>query len=280
MKAGLRRLPWRRRLFDVARGLRLPRAVTRHLPVEGPFRVEIGGGAGFRLRGHGHPGETDLFWRGLERHEERESLRCWLRLCRRSRVIVDVGASIGVYSFAASAANPEALVFGFEPLPSAFAIFAANCTENPGRVKAIHAAVGDRDGTADLYFGDDTDVPSLGRPEGRTRERVPIRSLRSFFREEGIDRVDLLKIDVETFEPAVLAGLGDLLHRSRPSMIVEVLSDDVGEELQRLCPEGYEFFHIDERLGPVRRPRVERVSHESRNYLFAPHGTGAAREDA
>jgi FkbM family methyltransferase len=243
--------------------------------VEGPFRVDVGGGAGFRLQGHGLPAETDLFWRGLEGHEERESLRCWVTLSRRAAVIVDVGAFIGLYALAASAANPGAVVFGFEPLASAFAIFAANCEENSGRVRAVRAAVGDRDGTADLFVGDASDVASLGRPEGRARERVPIRSLRAFLGDEGVDRVDLLKIDVETFEPAVVAGLGDLLHRSRPSIIVEVLRNDVGEALERLCP-GYAFFHIDESRGLVRKSRVERVSHASRNYLFCTESVAAS----
>jgi FkbM family methyltransferase len=278
LRAGLGLVPWRMPLFSVARALPLPRAVTRRLPIEGPFRVAVDGSAGFRLLGHGLSAESDLFWRGLEGHEERESLRLWVRLARRARVIVDVGAHIGLYAFAASAVNPGALVFGFEPLPSAFAIFEANCTANDGRVRPVRAAVGNRDGFADLYFGDDGDVASLGRPDGRTRTCVPIRSLRSFLGEQGVERVDLLKIDVETFEPDVLAGLGDLLHRCRPAMLVEVLHDDVGAALERLCPADYVFFHIDERRGPVRAERVARVNHESRNYLLRPaasHPDGA-----
>ena len=107
-RAGLRNLPWKTRLFRVARVLRPPRAIYRRLPVEGPFSVRIDGGPSFRLLGHGLSTETDLFWGGLGGYDERESLRCWARLCRQSSIIVDVGAYVGVYSLAAAAANPKA----------------------------------------------------------------------------------------------------------------------------------------------------------------------------
>jgi FkbM family methyltransferase len=195
-------------------------------------------------------------------------------------VIVDVGAFIGVYALAAQAANPGARVFGFEPLQSAFDVFEANCAANASAVRAVRAALGDRDGEADLFYGDDSDTPSLGRPHGRRHERVPIRTLESFLREQGVDRVDLLKVDVETFEPAVLSGMGGLLGRSRPAMILEVLEDGVGRELVRLSPPGYAYFHIDESRGLVRTDRVGRVSHRSRNYLFCDTVVAESLENA
>ena len=65
-----------------------------------------------------------------------------------------------------------------------------------------------------------------------------------------------------------MAGMGDLLERFRPAMIVEVLNDDVGSALERICTPQYLYFHIDENRGPIRTHRVKRLNRESRNYLF------------
>jgi FkbM family methyltransferase len=267
-RAGLRHLPARRQIFAMARTLRLPRAIYRHLPVEGPFSVRVEGQVSFRLLGHGLPSETDLFWGGLAGHEERWSLRCWARLCRQAAVIVDVGAYLGVYSLVAAAVNPRARVFGFEPVSRSHEMFSANCALNSLGVKAVRAAVGDRDGVAALFFGNDPVMASLGGSDGCEKEQVPICTLRAFLGEQGLERVDLLKIDVETFEPSVIAGLGDLLERCRPAMIVEVLSDEIGFVLERMCRGQYLFLFIDESRGLARTDRLRRVSRESRNYLL------------
>ena len=64
-----------------------------------------------------------------------------------------------------------------------------NCAANASRVTAVRAAIGDRDGEADLYFGDGSDTASLGRAEGRRFERVPIRTLASYLEQQGVGRV-------------------------------------------------------------------------------------------
>jgi FkbM family methyltransferase len=267
-KAGLRHLPMKRQIFHIARGLHPPRSIYARLPVHGPFRVAANREVSFRLFGNGSSLETDLFWGGLEGYDERESLRCWMRLCRNSPVIVDVGASIGIYSLLAAAVNPSAFVFGFEPSGRSYDMFKANCELNMSGVRPIRAAVGDRDGMADLFVPADLMIASLARTEGVEPERVPIRTLKAFLADCGLDRVDLVKVDVETFEPAVITGMGDLIARCHPSIIVEVLNNEVGGALERICAAQYSFFHIDEHRGAVRSDRLQRVSHESRNYLL------------
>jgi FkbM family methyltransferase len=267
-RAGIRHLPLRAQLFSLARSLHLPRSLYRRLPIRGPFRVTAGGDASFRLVGHELPTETELFWGGLDGYDERESLRCWMRICRNASVVMDVGASIGVYSLAAAAVNPKSLVFGFEPLGHSYDFFRANCSLNGFNIQAIRAAVGDQDGTAEVFCANDPMMASLARTDGVEPERVPMVTLKSFLAERGLDRLEALKVDVESFEPAVFAGMGDALARFHPSVIVEVLNDAVGEEIERRCSGLYDFFHIDERRGPVRSEHVRRVSHDSRNYLL------------
>jgi hypothetical protein len=47
----------------------------------------------------------------------------------------------------------------------------------------------------------------------------------------GSLKVDLIKLHVERPEPAALRGLGDILQRSQPAIITEILNEAVGEQV-------------------------------------------------
>ena len=59
----------------------------------------------------------------------------------------------------------------------------------------------------------------------------------------------------------------DVLHRDKPTLLVEVLNDDVARRIQCLVDGlGYEYYNIDER-GPCRRTaRIEKST--DYNYLL------------
>lgn len=116
-------------------------------------------------------------------------------------------------------------------------------------------AIGDRDGTAVL---DVTSTPGWARlrdvpgevADGSVESvEVPIRRLESLFSEMGVDCVDLLKIDVEGAEPAVVRGL--LGGSVRPTVcIVEGVAPatgrDAGDEAVALLVEaGYVHCFFD-----------------------------------
>ena len=189
-----------------------------------------------------------------------------MRLSRSASVIVDVGAYIGIYSLVAAAVNPRALVFGFEPVSRNFEAFEANCALNATNVTPIRAAVGDRDGFADLFLSEDPTIASLGRSQGPVQERVPVCTLKTWFRDNSLDQMDLMKIDVETFEPAVLAGMGDLLGRM-PAVDHRGGSQrrrgsDPGDPLPpavRVLPHRREPGVDPVRPSPADQPRVEKL---------------------
>jgi hypothetical protein len=91
------------------------------------------------------------------------------------------------------------------------------------------------------------------------------------------DDEHLVKIDTETTEPAVLAGMVETLRRWRPTIICEVLP---GHEVERplmdiLQPLGYVFYHLRPE-GPVSTERV--AGHpELLNYAFAPDAAAFER---
>lgn len=64
-----------------------------------------------------------------------------------------------------------------------------------------------------------------GQLYGEVRDKVEIRvvTLDDFLAERGAGPVDLMKIDVETFEPQVLRGARRVLGSDRPIIFLEVL---------------------------------------------------------
>lgn len=134
-------------------------------------------------------------------------------------VVLDVGANVGFFSWKVHSALPEARVFAFEPerdnLSRLRKVFATLGIQGG----VVPAACSDREGTATLYRHNTVTHPlDPGmHPEipAEARETVPVTTLDSFCRGQGIDRVDLIKIDVEGLEGKVLRGARRILARTR-----------------------------------------------------------------
>jgi len=104
---------------------------------------------------------------------------------------------------------------------------------------------------------------------GTKISRISVRAARpdSLFDETGRPRVDLLKIDVEKHEHAVVAGMQKRLAKDGPVVLIEVLKSEIGWAIARLMrgPD-YSLFAIDQARGLVETNKLG--SEESRNYLL------------
>ncbi len=139
---------------------------------------------------------------------------------------IDVGANIGIYtSIAARLIEPTGIAYSFEPVPENFEILKRNLVNNHlTNVVTEQVAIGDRIGRSVLYLDDN----SIGthsllrhRPSYRQDQEVdvPITTLDAYFSSEMPTIVDLLKIDVEGYEPFVLEGATALLRRTNTILI-------------------------------------------------------------
>jgi len=193
---------------------------------------------------------------------EGHSLRLWRELARRSEHVFDVGAFTGLYSVVAALANREARVYCFEPARELFGRLLVNLKVNRlrNRMTPFPIALSDADGedAFNAFMG------WLGLPSGSSlleekdkeivrRERVETRRLDTFVAEQGIPRVDLVKIDAERAETMVVGGMGGVLERDRPRLLVEVFHAEGLRELDAtLSPLGYSFAVIDEERQEAR----------------------------
>lgn len=129
------------------------------------------------------------------------------------QVIFDVGANCGATSIHFSRHHPQATIHAFEPGSEPRAYLEANVAPYPN-VHVHPIGLHDRDAQVPLYFGEGNSglasvVPRADNQEGS--EVVTLRSAAAWAREQGIDRIDILKVDVEGVEPAVLESLAPLL---------------------------------------------------------------------
>jgi FkbM family methyltransferase len=186
-----------------------------------------------------------LYWFG-ERGWEPQLLPWWRGCCRRASAILELGANVGYFTVQGARAGPGARYVAVEPYPASARVCRANLALN--RVTSVElvaaAAVAGGDlATVELrvpadqlaaptvaFVGADSELPE---PMGRhvtgtvTVPAVDVRTL--------LAGVDLLKLDVEGQEHALLAAGREHLAARRPTVFVEVLPGTT--RLRRLLAE-------------------------------------------
>ena len=255
-------IPFKQPLYTALRAVvHVPERIHRHLHFKGAITVPISSTEKFRIMHHGYMIENELFWQGLGGWEK-ISIELWTRLCRRSNVIFDIGANTGVYALVAQAVNPAALVVAVEPVERIFRKLEANIALNHWSIKAFNAAASDQTGTAILF-----DIPSSEHLLSVSLEahwnststelrpvEVPCLTVHDLMQRVGAPSVDLLKIDVETHEPSVLKGFLKVLRRDRPTLLIELLNDDVAIQVAQLVDGlDYVYYNIDDNTWPPQR---------------------------
>lgn len=138
-------------------------------------------------------------------HVETRYEQVMLSLAERADVVVDVGANIGYYSvqFGRIARGS---VYCFEPMTHQWRILQQNIAINAlNNVHPLKKIISDSEGISRIYFAgaDNSGMSSVEFATGEF-EDVYSTTLDAFTNEEGIDRIDVLKIDVEGHELKVL----------------------------------------------------------------------------
>ncbi|MFJ9423601.1 FkbM family methyltransferase [Streptomyces sp. NPDC101249] len=169
-------------------------------------------------------------------------------------VVVDVGANIGMFTLRSALHSPGARIIAVEPVTELADAVALNAELYDVDATVLRTALGRADGETDFTFypgnsvmsgrfadpREDLDVlrgylltgqetPDEGgldrlmtdRMTARTR-RVPVTTLTSVAHTHRLDRVDLLKIDVEKAEADVLDGIDDTLWPRIDRVVLEV----------------------------------------------------------
>jgi FkbM family methyltransferase len=253
----------------------------------------------FGLRYHGSLGynlDRLVYFYGAYEREELLFLRAWLA-GRPGAVCLDVGASVGQHTLFFATCSDR--VHAFEPYEPLRRKLEARVAANRLAHVVVHP-VGLGECTEPLVYHANRLNPGAGSfVAGHDGDNEPVQVLQVVRGDEylaslGLERLDLVKVDVEGFEGQVLAGLAGMLERFRPAVMME-FSDTTRRylgtprRLMELLPAGYRVSRLQPNrafLGVFNRPSVRREAFDFTSpdanlwCCPGPRGGAAPREPA
>jgi FkbM family methyltransferase len=202
-----------------------------------------------------HPGETGItgnIYYGLAEYED---MAFTLHLLRSGDQFTDVGANAGTYTILASGVA-GAFTDAFEPIPATAARLRYNVIMNKlGNLVRVHQ-VGVGSCSGPLRFAVTEDTVNHVASGDESADEFPVETLDRMLLGK---RPTLIKIDVEGFEPEVLAGAKEvLLSESLLALIVEINSSY----------ERYRFS-VDDVIGPLSVAGFKPHAYEPKSRVLA-----------
>jgi len=189
-----------------------------------PFMATM---AGFKVYVSDPPGAAAFFSRRQleESFLSDPSIVATLSLTKTARTFWDIGANIGLYSLLAINNNPRLTVLSVEPSSEHFQALCMNRRETPhSGWTLLNLAIGDKRGTARMtraLGGLNHILKDSAPPESKYGEELCLMSTLDDIADwSETPHIDVLKIDVEGFEPAVLRGAQRLLASGRIGSII------------------------------------------------------------
>ncbi|HID98313.1 MAG TPA: FkbM family methyltransferase, partial [Thermodesulfobacteriaceae bacterium] len=214
-----------------------------------------------------------------EGHFEGFEQAFWWLYLRDKDIVLDVGAHWGLYSVLASRATGGCgRIYAFEPNAGTIPVLKKNIDANTtGEITVLDCACSSREGRAcfnllDSGYSSHSYLSDSRADSGNCVETVTVDSL---MEREGIEKADLVKIDVEGHELEVLRGsAGSIREKRLPLLMVEFNEHnlnrsgkttlDLYSELRDL---GYHVCRFDIYSMALKPVRVaEQISYEN---LFA-----------
>jgi FkbM family methyltransferase len=131
-------------------------------------------------------------------------------------VVVDLGANMGAFS-SQMARKYGCTCFAVEPNPECFELL-----HKYEGVRPLNVAIADREGEMRFYVAANSEASSFVRTSADDREIV-VRTMRldALAWHHGLSRIDLLKIDIEGAEIALLGSLPDAFFQNIGQIAIE-----------------------------------------------------------
>ncbi len=188
-------------------------------------------------------------------------------------VILDVGANIGLHAVSWCAELADALCHAFEPIGRNRMLLERNVLANglSDRIVVCPKAADRASGAASVLECADAAYSTLNPATTMpvvARYAVATTSIDDYVTAAGLEHVDLIKIDVEGYEDAVLAGATRTIAREAPCLFLEISvqsgSSDPEATIRRLVGLGYRPYVINDGIVTP----YERHDELAYNYFF------------
>lgn len=138
-------------------------------------------------------------------------------------IIIEAGAHIGRDTVKMAKILPNGLIYAFEPVPSLFNILKQN-TQEHNNVKCYQFALAEKTGTKTIFVssGRSDAASSLLSPNTYLEEHPTVQfkeievktiTLDEFCKQNNINQIDLLWLDMQGYEPIMLQASENILNK-------------------------------------------------------------------
>ena len=170
----------------------------------------------------------------------------WIPKKVKPKVILDIGANIGISSVNFSRLFPKAKIYAFEPEEGNFSLLEKN-TAQIKNVSVFHKALGAIDGKREFYLQgyNKCGHSFYDHAEIENKVSVSVRNADQALRDIGLEWIDLIKIDTEGAEYEILTTIDRGILKNVKWIVGELHGVRDFELLSYLS----EFFFIDMRCS-------------------------------
>ena len=200
------------------------------------------------------------------------------------RTIFDVGANVGNWSLSVSEIFPEATIYAFEPALETFGQLERRLEGR--RAVTVRGAMSDSPGTRVLHSVpgmswmsslEDLDLARIS-VEASDAEDVPCFTLDEFCAQQGLSSIDILKIDTEGHELAVLKGADDLISRTAIGYI-QFEHGAANLDSRTFLKDFYELLQPGYRICRVLRDGLDPFTYSAKEESFSEANFYAVAKD-
>lgn len=196
--------------------------------------------------------KLDMLW---ELYEP-ETAALFKKIIKPGMVIVDIGAHVGYFTRIFSRlAGKNGVVYAFEADPENFELLQKN-TKHLKNIKICRLAISDHAGEIDFYHceekaGCHSTLPDQPLNFKMRKISVPADTLDNIIAREKINRINIIKMDIEGGEPKAIAGMQNLLNKNQnikmvlefaPAWIKKTLNPL--DFLKKISAYGFEIFAV------------------------------------
>lgn len=189
-------------------------------------------------------------------------LRYLHQIVEENGVAIDAGANIGLYSYKMSKLFSKVYAFEInEELTKDLAAY------NPGNIEIINKGLSSKEGSAILYIPVLNGLQLTGwasllpnncpDTQEHIRKQVKICTLDLFH----LEKVSLIKIDVEGHELEVLKGAIQTLTKNRPIVFIEIQQQNINQVFNFFSNLNYKQRKLEDLIG---------ISSSEQNFIFFP----------
>lgn len=179
------------------------------------------------------------------RYYEMDELIFFKKLSKHKKTIFDIGSNTGLYAIICSKPETNAKIYAFEPHPTNVKRIDTNIELNSmNKIVVEKLALGAKDDTISFFVPENDGLTTMSSPnesfstrkinENRnTSNKLKIKEIKvnqtsvdNYVVQNAVKDLDLVKIDVETYEMEVFKGAVDTFSKFKPTIFCEIFLNE------------------------------------------------------